>query len=298
MRPTGTRSDAGSSDRDEAGGADTAARGRATDAALRLRHYTIFLSLGVPLMVAFGIHHLARGNASLSGAIFLSAVALLAGRGLIARAHSPMLVYRVNAALFGTLLLYLCAVGGEAGSKSLWLYVFPLIASFLLGATEGLAWSSVVLLGTLGIFAGGFGLFEAHPYPGEFRIRFGITYSIVMIVSCWFELLRSEYRIGMQNQHEQLQLEKELLEEEIAARERLETEKDRTLGELRTALDRVKTLSGLIPICANCKNIRDDQGYWHRVEAYVKQHSTAEFTHGICPDCREKLYPEFSHRKG
>ena len=60
----------------------------------------------------------------------------------------------------------------------------------------------------------------------------------------------------------------------------------------------MKTLSGLIPICASCKNIRDDQGYWHRVEAYVKQHSAAEFTHGICQDCMEKLYPEFSHKKG
>jgi len=239
-----------------------------------------------------------RGETLLSGTILLATVALLAGRVLIDRSHKHLLVYRVNAALFGTLLLYLCALGGEGGSKSLWLYVFPLFTTFLLGALEGLVWSGVVLLGSLVVFVGGFGMFEVHPYPGEFRTRFGITYVIVAIVSGWFELLRSEYRIGMQDRQVRLQLEKELLESEIAARENLEREKDRTLGELRAALDEVKTLSGLIPICANCKNIRDDQGYWHQVEVYVKEHSTAEFTHGICPGCMEKLYPEFRHKKG
>jgi hypothetical protein len=61
--------------------------------------------------------------------------------------------------------------------------------------------------------------------------------------------------------------------------------------ELETALAEVKTLRGIIPICASCKNIRDDKGYWHRVEAYITEHSEVGFTHGICPVCAEKLYP-------
>jgi hypothetical protein len=48
----------------------------------------------------------------------------------------------------------------------------------------------------------------------------------------------------------------------------------------------------LLPICAKCKKIRDDQGYWHRLEGYIQEHSDAEFTHGICPECIKKLYPE------
>ncbi len=60
---------------------------------------------------------------------------------------------------------------------------------------------------------------------------------------------------------------------------------------LQAALDRVQTLRGLLPICASCKNIRDDNGYWTQVEAYVGAHSAAEFTHSICPGCAEKLYP-------
>jgi AmiR/NasT family two-component response regulator len=64
-------------------------------------------------------------------------------------------------------------------------------------------------------------------------------------------------------------------------------------AELQAALAEVKTLSGLLPICASCKKIRDDQGYWQQVEVYICDHSEAEFSHGLCPDCAQKLYPEF-----
>lgn len=65
--------------------------------------------------------------------------------------------------------------------------------------------------------------------------------------------------------------------------------------ELSAAMANVKLLSGLLPICASCKKIRDDQGYWNHVEMYVKEHSMAEFTHGICPECAEILYPGAGH---
>jgi hypothetical protein len=55
----------------------------------------------------------------------------------------------------------------------------------------------------------------------------------------------------------------------------------------------VKVLRGLLPICMNCKKIRDDQGYWQKLEVYIRQHSEAEFSHGLCPECAQKLYPEY-----
>ena len=64
------------------------------------------------------------------------------------------------------------------------------------------------------------------------------------------------------------------------------------LEELRLALNQIKTLRGIVPICASCKKIRDDQGYWSQVEVYVQHHTEAQFSHGICPDCVQKLYPE------
>ncbi len=63
-------------------------------------------------------------------------------------------------------------------------------------------------------------------------------------------------------------------------------------AELQKALDENKILQGIIPICANCKNIRDDKGFWNQVEAYISEHSEARFSHGICPSCVQKLYPE------
>jgi phosphoserine phosphatase RsbU/P len=70
------------------------------------------------------------------------------------------------------------------------------------------------------------------------------------------------------------------------------------IGELGQALEQIRTLRGIIPICASCKKIRDDKGFWNQVEAYVQTHSEAEFSHSICPECVRTLYPEFSDEQG
>jgi integral membrane sensor domain MASE1 len=81
------------------------------------------------------------------------------------------------------------------------------------------------------------------------------------------------------------------LQEELARRRRAQEE-------LQNALHNVKTLSGLLPICASCKKIRDDGGYWTQVERYLTEHTQAQFSHGLCPDCFATLYPEYSDRTG
>ncbi len=68
-------------------------------------------------------------------------------------------------------------------------------------------------------------------------------------------------------------------------------ERDQLIGKLQEALAKVKTLSGLVPICAACKNVRSDQGYWQKIESFIRDHSEAEFTHLVCPTCAKKLYP-------
>lgn len=77
---------------------------------------------------------------------------------------------------------------------------------------------------------------------------------------------------------------------------KLEEERERLIAELQDALATIKTLVGLIPMCASCKKIRDDEGYWQSVERYIEEHSYAEFSHGICPDCLRKLYPEYAEQ--
>ncbi len=76
---------------------------------------------------------------------------------------------------------------------------------------------------------------------------------------------------------------------DITLRKRDEAERFKLIEELTESLKQVKTLSGLLPICASCKRIRDDQGYWQQVETYVAEHTHADFTHGICPDCLDKI---------
>lgn len=87
------------------------------------------------------------------------------------------------------------------------------------------------------------------------------------------DALRSSFR--------ELNALKDTLEQRVASRTR----------ELQEAVDTIKTLHGIIPICASCKKIRDDQGSWNQLETYISQHTDADFTHGICPDCSKRLYP-------
>ena len=81
------------------------------------------------------------------------------------------------------------------------------------------------------------------------------------------------------------------LNKEIAVREKNEKLLNEERDKLKKALSEVKALSGLLPICASCKKIRDDQGYWNQIEAYISEHSDAEISHGICPECQRKYSP-------
>jgi PAS domain S-box-containing protein len=79
---------------------------------------------------------------------------------------------------------------------------------------------------------------------------------------------------------------------DVTERKRLEAEREVLIADLREALAKIKTLKGLIPVCAWCKKVRDDKGYWEELEHYIRDHTDADFTHGICPECLEKVTGE------
>jgi hypothetical protein len=114
-----------------------------------------------------------------------------------------------------------------------------------------------------------------HSYLRESIVPIGYLISVVI----WNISLAERIRVSERNAREQL---------ESQVRERTQ--------ELQQALDEVKTLSGLLPICSECKKIRDDKGYWQGVEQYIREHTDARFTHGMCPDCFQQMYPHYAER--
>lgn len=94
---------------------------------------------------------------------------------------------------------------------------------------------------------------------------------------------------------EMLRKQNRLLEEQVRERTRQVEARNE---ELETALGEVKMLSGLLPICSSCKQIRDEQGVWHQIEGYISTHSEAKFSHGICPKCMSNLYPGYEVDSG
>jgi DNA-binding response OmpR family regulator len=99
-------------------------------------------------------------------------------------------------------------------------------------------------------------------------------------------------RVQIEQQAAGLQRANEQLQGEMAERVRTERALREKNAELEAALAKVKLLGGLLPICSGCKKVRDDKGYWSQVESYVEEHSNVTFTHGLCPDCLKRLYPE------
>lgn len=84
---------------------------------------------------------------------------------------------------------------------------------------------------------------------------------------------------------------------DISERVAIETEKEELIARLQATLSEIKQLSGFLPICASCKKIRDDAGYWNQIESYIRDHSEAQFSHAICPECAEKIYADLQKYK-
>lgn len=114
-----------------------------------------------------------------------------------------------------------------------------------------------------------------------------ISVLILVMIACLSAII---IRQGVRENNKRRLAEQELAEHH----QHLEQLVRERTAELEKALSQVKLLSGFLPICASCKKIRDDKGYWNQIESYIRQHSEAAFSHSICPDCMTELYPDFS----
>jgi len=144
----------------------------------------------------------------------------------------------------------------------------------------------------MGLYAGLLVMEYAQERPGfnlGYELFLFFLFAILFAWLAFFGGFVSDLRRRLRLQNLEVLKANEELCKEMEERKKAEEEKDRLLGELREALGKVKTLKGLIPICAWCKKIRTDTGYWQELEGYIRDHSDAELSHGICPECASEF---------
>ena len=219
------------------------------------------LCLGLPLIVVFGLSDLLAGNRMDAIAVWFFGGLVLVALPLLFLLREVRWLYRIVGLALALLLLYFIYKGTKDPSGLLWTYTFPLAAVFVFGKREGTIW--------LAVFAGSAGLAIAVPtllgsriYESWDAVHYLSSLFVVSLLSLALEILRNRYQ------------------------ERLVRERE----DLRKALEEVNVLSGLLPICSVCKKLRDDRGYWQKLESFLSRHTGARFSHGVCPECAEKLY--------
>ncbi|WFB37043.1 hypothetical protein P3T73_04625 [Kiritimatiellota bacterium B12222] len=155
----------------------------------------------------------------------------------------------------------------------------------------GVMWLDVMLFTSLA-FGGKSGYLSIM--TGTLLTRFAVAVLAFPMLYLYIRLQRRRKDVHMENRpvlsilKQIAEIEHELTEAQAEIQRRLIAE-----AELQKALSEVKTLKGMIPICAGCKSIRDDEGFWQRIEIYLRDQTDAEFSHGMCPDCQKKYYPDF-----
>lgn len=252
---------------------------------LRRQRYFLLLVLAFPSMLFFGLLDLLRGDILLGVVVIGTNLPLWLGAWHLLRRGNESLVFNLGTICYGLFLLGLSYHGGNEGSMLVWNYTFPMIAVLLNGNRRGGLYCLLHVLLLVILFRSP-QLPGIHSYGGDLELRFLFSLGAIMVMTILFEHLRLRVEQELDEQHR-------LLSEEVQLRRQTEAQKEQLITELRAALDEVKTLSGFLPLCAHCHKIRDDQGYWNRLEAYLAQHADLRFSHGLCPDCAERTMKEF-----
>ena len=231
------------------------------------------VALAALIIAGFTIVDIIEGDAVETTINILMGVVLFTGFIVVKRFNADLLVYRLLLATMALIFLYNISIGSGSGTAIYWLFPFPLIFVFLLGKKEGGVFSAIFFCLLCVVLTNPFPL-ESYPYPVGISLRFLVSLLFVTLLAYGLEASREKYAHLLTQEHTTLLKEKQNLEK---------------------ALREIKTLSGLIPICSNCKKIRNDKGYWQQVETYMRDHSTADFSHSICPECFKKLYPGYEY---
>lgn len=231
----------------------------------RKRYYVFTMAfVTIPIVLGYGIVHLFQEGIQKSWADLSVAGFLIVTVMVLRKFQNGKYAYRIGMAGISLLLLYNVTLDSYQGGDILWFYIYPFIPFFLFGVFEGFLWVICMMIPTFIII-----LFpeltNSFVFATEFKLRLIISLTIISFTAWLLESLRSNFFTQIKNQKTQLEI----------------------------ALNSIKTLQGMLPICSQCKKIRDDKGYWNQIESYISEHSEAEFSHGVCPECSKKLYPDY-----
>jgi hypothetical protein len=212
------------------------------------------------------------------------------------------LMVLVTAVFMGNGLIHIHLVGSQNSMHQLLVVAVLLVASWFFRWRElllffflgNLCLAAIVALEWEGVLSYA-PLFAQHETLTkiflDWRTVLGQSINYILVLTICIAFVW-RLRLELDAYEAQLSSVNEALRQEIAERVRSENEKAVLIDKLQASLDQVKTLHGLLPICMNCKKIRDDQGYWQKLENYLRQHAPEiRFAHGLCPDCIEELYP-------
>lgn len=126
----------------------------------------------------------------------------------------------------------------------------------------------------------------------QYELFLFILFGILLAWYAFFGGFVSAVRKRLRERNAEVEKAHAKIEKEVQERRQIQLENEKLISELQKTLKEIKTLSGMLPICSSCKKVRDDKGYWNQIETYLRDHSEAEFSHGLCPECAQKLYPD------
>ncbi len=236
----------------------------------RRRQISMLLAVvGIPVIFVFSAIDFFEGDKlELFVDLVLMAV-LVVGLVAIFKHNQDRQAYIVGLNVISLAVLYNVSLGAGNESALYWVFVLPLLLFFFLDRRDGL-FSLLLVVSVLVLLLFLPDLLHTHDYGLKTALRFSLSFLFVAVVGYGLESSRHRFSSMLQEEHDELLQEK---------------------GNLEKTLQQIKTLHGLLPMCANCKKIRDDRGYWQQIESYLYEHSEARFSHGICPECAKKLYP-------
>jgi len=175
--------------------------------------------------------------------------------------------------------IFLIAYGGPRNTAYIWSFTYPLISLFLLGTSLGTVLSLILLGFAIIVFVFGTEITFFTSYSNNLMIRFIPAYMTIFLFAFVIEKSRDIVQKRLKNSKTNL--------------EKSNDEKKKLIRELEEKIDEIKVLRGIVPICASCKKVRNDSGFWEQVEKYIQERSEAKFTHGLCPECTKKLYGDY-----